>query len=385
MQKKILVLALTAAIGGLAAGSAFADGNASLYGLLDYGLLNRAGSSGAANAAQLSQTAFNSGIAYGSRVGIKGAEDLGMGEKFIFELEYGINIDTNGTGSNSSTVTSNPSNPFWNRHSYIGFTGDTGTFVGGRVEGDRYSVSTKFDPFQGGTVGNFGSLIGNQARADNAVAYISPNWSGFSFLAAYTNNLTGNEHAGNAGDARLYAIRPEYSNGPLDVLFNYEDATVHGTGGDIRIIDFAGTYDFGVVKLYGIYDKINTGGVLDTAWGLDQKSYLIGLTAPINQFNLKFSYADIKNQNTGVTNGDCKKVSLGTDYALSKRTNFYFDVASIQNDSAASCSIATSAASYSGSNKGIVGVAVDSTLAGNTGGTTAFGTHGFDIGITHRF
>jgi predicted porin len=354
-----------------------------MYGLLDYGMLNRAGSSGAANPAQTSQTAFNSGIAYGSRIGFKGAEDLGMGTKFIFELEYGITVDNNGKGSNSSTAgAATASAPLWNRHSYVGMTGDWGTAVGGRVEGDRYSVSTKFDPFAGGTVGNFGSLIGNQARADNAVAYISPTWDGFSFLAAYSNNLTGNENTSNIGDARLYAIRPEYNNGPLDVLVNYEDATVHGTGGDIRIVDVAGSYDFGVAKLMGMYDHINTSGVLDTALGLDQKSWLIGATAPVGAFNLKFSYADIKNDNTGVTGGDCKKVSLGTDYTLSKRTNFYFDVASIQNDTNASCSIAVSASNYSGSNKGIIGAGVDSTLAGNT---TGFATHGFDVGITHRF
>jgi predicted porin len=437
MQKKIIALAIAGAISGLAAGSAFAD-NASIYGLLDYGMLDRSGGSGAANAASASQVAFNSGISAGSRIGFKGAEDIGGGYKAIFELEYGLNIDNNNGGSmgngvnkvgtttgtapsyanvaaataakstcfapvgvvgtpgyvagsatydansnnciNSTSTATNPqSAPLWNRHSYVGITGEAGTFVGGRLEGDRYSVSTKFDPFSGGTVGNFGSLIGNQARADNAIAYISPSVNGFVVLAAYSNNLTGNEAGGNVGDARLWAIRPEYSMGPLDVLVNFEDATVHGTGGDIKIFDIAGSYDLGVVKLMGMFDHINTGGVLDTgAIRLDQKSYLIGATAPVAGFNLKFSYADVKDGD--FASNDCKKTSIGADYAVSKRTSFYADFASINNDAKATCSIATSAAAYSGANSAFKAGLTDSSL-----NQTGFATHGFDIGMKHTF
>jgi len=378
MQKKILVLAI-AAISGLAAGSAFAADGATLYGTLDYGFASRGGNSGKV-AATPNQNNFDSSISQQSLIGLKGGEDLGGGTKLIFNLQYGITLDNNGGGSNSTST--GTSSPFWNRESMIGMTGDWGTAVGGRVGGDRAGISIKFDPFAGGTVGNFGSLIGNQAYADNAVAYISPSYSGFNVLAAYSNRLTGNEGVANTGDARLYAIRPEYNDGPLDVLVNYEDATVHGTGGDIRIVDVAGSYDFGVIKLMGMYDHLNTSGVLDTALHLDQKSWLIGATAPVGGVKVKFSYGDIKNDNAGVTAGDCKKTSLGADYSLSKRTNFYVDIASISNDSNASCTIAYNADQYSGSNAAIKGGLVDSASAGNQ---TGFGTHGFDVGIVHHF
>ncbi len=385
MQKKLIALAIAAAISA----PAFADTDSTtLYGVLDYGMLNQAGQSGVQNPKDQGKTSFHSGISAGSRLGFKGSEDLGNGYKAIFELEYGINIDNNNSGSmgngapkstaSGTAVTGVQSAPFWNRHSYVGITGDTGTFVGGRLEGDRYGVSVKFDPFAGGTVGNFGSLIGNQARADNAVAYISPNFSGFSALVAYSNNLTGNEASGNVGDARLYAIRPEYNAGPVDVLLNYEAANVKSTGGDLKIFDVAGSYDFGVVKVMGMYDTIKSSAAL-AGLNLDQKSYLIGAVAPVTEsIRLKASFASVKDDQ--FANNSCKKTSIGADYSMSKRTSFYADFATIKNDSLASCSIATSAAAYSGSNAAFKGGLTDSSL-----NQTGFGTRGFDIGLKHTF
>jgi predicted porin len=400
MQKKIIALAL-AAISGLAAGSAFAADGATLYGTLDYGFSSRGGNSGNVLKATPNQNNFDSGISQQSVIGLKGGEDLANGTKLIYKLEYGITIDNNGAAGNSTTPNGNNASPLFSREALVGLTGNWGTAVGGRLPGDRAGISIKFDPFAGGTVGNFGSLIGNQSYADNAVAYISPTFEGLNLLVAYSNNLTGDETIantalptaangqgvgnGNAGNARLYAIRPEYNNGPIDVLFNFEDATVHGVPaieGDIRIFNVAGSYDFGVVKVMGMYDGVKSSGLLDNAIHLDQKSYLIGAVAPVGGFNLKFSYADVKNDDAGVTAGDCKKTSVGGDYSLSKRTSFYADFAAISNDTNAACTIAYNSTQYSGSNAGIVGAGVDSTRLGNQ---TGVGTHGFDIGLVHHF
>lgn len=384
MQKKIIVLAIAGAMAGITAGSAFAADmsmssapSVNFYGVLDYGYLNRSGNSGGVTTQSSSTNSFDSGISTGSRLGVKGGKDLANGEKFLYEIEYGITIDNNGGGSNSTTTTT--SSPFWNRHSYIGVTGDTGTFVGGRLEGARYSFSNKYDPFAGGTVGNFGSLLGHQARADNAVAYISPTFAGgFSVLAAYTARLTGDENPSNSGDARLYAIAPQYNNGPLSVTYDYEDATVHGTGGDIKINVLGGSYDLSVVKLFGYWESLKTGGAL-SGLNLDQKAYMIGATAPIGDtVKLKVSYGDVKDGYT--SNSDCKKASIGADYAYDKSIALYADFATISNQSNATCTIATSSASYSGSHAAFAGV--DSTLPGNT---TGYGTRGIDIGAKYTF
>ena len=421
MQKKIIVLAIAGAIAGLAAGSASAVDMPTFYGILDYGMVNTSGSSGQAgqtftgpNTAatvpansltgptyrgaqavggtgpskeNASTTNFRSGVESGSRLGVKGTVDVGSGWKGIYELEFGLNINSNGgntatdaTGSNSTT------NQFWNRHTYIGVTGDNGTIVGGRLEGARYSFSNKYDPFAGGTVGNFGSLIGNQARADNAIAYISPTFGGgFSVLAAYSMNLTGTEHASNSGDLRLYAIAPQYNNGPISLTYDYEDGILTGASGvEVKINDLGGSYDFGVAKVMAYYDGLKLDAV-----GLDQKSYLIGATAPLGGFNFKISYADIKDNNTGTfapptgTSGDCKKTSIGVDYSLSKNANFFADFATITNDAGAACDIATSSTQYSGSNYFIATPGAFDAPALNPVHNT--GTRGLDAGLRYQF
>ncbi|MGC2166393.1 MAG: porin, partial [Gallionella sp.] len=142
MQKKIIVLAIAGTLGGLATGSVFADmaatPNVSFYGVVDYGYLNRGSNSGAV-ANQPSTNSFDSGINSESRIGAKGVKELANGSKALFEVEYGITVDNNGRGSNSTTTSA--SSPFWNRHSYVGLTGDWGTAVGGRLEGARYTFT----------------------------------------------------------------------------------------------------------------------------------------------------------------------------------------------------------------------------------------------------
>ena len=270
-------------------------------------------------------------------------------------------------------------------HSFAGVTGDAGTFVGGRVEGARYTFSNKYDPFAGGTVGNFGSLIGNQARADNAVAYISPTVAGgFSLLAAYTNNLNGNENPGNAGDARLYVIAPQYNNGPLSVTYDFEDAFVHNVGGDIAINVVGASYDLSVVKLFGYWESVKTNGALlalnAPSLNINQTAYMVGATAPVGEaVKLKLSYGTVHDGFT--SNNDCSKTAFGADYKIDKNFSLYADFASIANQSAASCTIATSSEDYSGSHPaGFAGV--DSTLPGNRTGS---GTTGMDLGGKFTF
>jgi hypothetical protein len=262
-------------------------------------------------------------------------------------------------------------------------TGEAGTFVGGRVDGARISFQNKYDPFAGGTVGNFGSLLGHQARADNAVAYISPTVAGgFSLLAAYTNNLNGDEHATNGGDARLYVIAPQYNNGPLSVTYDFEDAFVHAVGGDLAINVVGASYDLSVVKLFGYWESFKSNGVLAPLILLNQTAYMVGATAPVGEaVNLKLSYGTVKD---GITsNNDCSKAAIGADYKADKNLTLYADFASISNQTNATCTIATSSSNYSGANPtGITASGVDSTVPGNT---TGQGTTGLDIGAKFSF
>ncbi|MBS7814935.1 porin [Wohlfahrtiimonas chitiniclastica] len=131
---------------------------------------------------------------FGSRLGLKGSEDLGNGTKVIYQLEWGFNgMEGGATGEG-----------FENRLAYIGLTGDWGTVALGRqnnpfteslnagtiadeFNGDytsalRYATGAVFSsPEQGVTEANTYVM---PTRVGNSIAYVSPSFSGFSFTVA---------------------------------------------------------------------------------------------------------------------------------------------------------------------------------------------------------
>jgi len=390
MQKKLIALA----IAGLASSAAFAQSNVTIYGLVDYGFVNRSGSDGGVGSVggpviNGTRHELSSGVEAGSRIGFRGAEDLGNGVKAIFELEYGITIDNGGTAPVSATTS-----PFWNRHSYVGLTGGFGTFVGGRVDGDRYSVINKYDPFGGGTVANAVTVFDEQVtRGDNAIAYITPDFSGFNALFAYTPSLVGNESTGlsanpkcstpnqqHCGDIRLWLSQFNYNNGPLAVTLNYEsaDRKDFNVPSDIRIVQVGGSYDFGVVKVSALWDKLTDdagGGAAYSKLAGTQpqnavRNWMVGGSVPIGNGLVRAQYS--RHQDKNLDSSDCRKFGIGYRYNLSKRTNVYTDYARITNESNATCQI------------GFSGTAGSADFA-QTPGSSLYGVHGFDLGIQHAF
>jgi predicted porin len=83
-------------------------------------------------------------------------------------------------------------------------------------------------------------------RANNAVAYISPSFSGFNAVLAYSSNIGNSNNLGprcsrrcgnscrlpsvngNAGDATLYTANLNYNNGPLSLSADYEYINFYG-------------------------------------------------------------------------------------------------------------------------------------------------------------
>ena len=354
MQKKLIALA----IAGLASSAAFAADNVTIYGRMDYGYLNQSGNSGAVQNVN-SKNSMASGIQAGSRIGFRGTEDLGNGLKVIFESEFGTGIDQTAAGTTAAT--------WLNRHSYVGLTGNFGTVVGGRLDGVRYGIFNKYDAFAGGTVGNFTQMTGQVDRADNAIAYISPNFSGLTATLAYATNIAGPEAAGNKGDLRLNTFMVNYANGPLDLTADYETVkSVNPVAGaadlDIKVTTLGGSYDFGVVKLSALWDKHTADNRAAGAAVTDYRDWFVSAKAPIggSKFAVKATYGRVNNKL--VSSADANKFGLGLDYSLSKRTVVYADYGRIHNDANAAFQVSP-AANANGNN----------------------GVNGFDLGIAHSF
>lgn len=363
MQKKIIALA----IAGLASTAAFAQSNVTIYGRMDLGGVYRDGNSGGVNGVE-GKYEIASGVGSGSRIGFKGVEDLGNGLKAVFQSEFGIAIDQV-SGSSSASWT--------NRNSYVGLTGGFGTVVAGRLDGVRYGVFNTFDPFAGGTIGNFTQMTIQVDRADNAIAYISPNFSGFGLVLAYSSNTAGAEPAGNGvagGDhpGVLHTIMGTYDNGPLSARLDYEQITSPGLNvSKTWVATGAVSYDFGVVKVSALVDQIKNSDA-----GLKEQAWLIGAKAPVGKFTVKAMIGGVKDKSNDayltavgrpLGDNDSIKWALGADYALSKRTYVYANYGQIKNDDAATRAV---------------------TWAANSGalyGSAGYGTVGIDFGIAHSF
>lgn len=376
MQKKLIALA----IAGLASTAAFAQSNVQIYGSIDMGVSHRGDSRTGAS----SQTAIDSGISDGNRLGFKGSEDLGNGLKAVFTLETGFLSDTGNYDGFTGDADGTAANLF-TRLAYVGLSSDSlGTVIAGRLLTPQYSFLTSIDPFGEGTVGTYLNVAGNDVlgvtvvpRVSNAVAYVSPSFSGFNVTAAFSNEAFGQEEISGAGkDAnnRVYAVLPRYTNGPIDIGLNYHVIDVStgnsfATGAnDVRNWALGGTYDFGVAKLHGFYSA--TKADLVAAPDLKVKNWMLGVSAPFGKHTVMASYNTSEAQQSGVRSADSSQWAVGYTYSLSKRTNLYAAYADISNDN------------EDGTTVGKFQRVSSTNDASNAGNTYQ---NGFNVGIRHTF
>lgn len=348
MQKKIIALA----VAGLMSGAAFAQSNVTVYGLLDasYSQIRSTGDK--------TQSNIDGGLLSGSRLGFKGTEDLGNGLKAMFVLEYSLAND-----GNSAVGTAQPGYSSTNtRQSLVGLTGGFGTVVAGRAQTTAYDWSIAVDPLGGTGLDSTAKLGaatvisgGSGGRADNAFAYVSPSFGGFT--VAY-NHARLTESAGTDGlkDNTAHLFSATYANGPIYAGFVYVDANVEkssttastvtlaavpgtasvvttttttaATNADWKEWGLGGSYDLGVAKLFASYQKQDTdAAAADNKWQL-------GVSAPVGAGSVVFTYADSKIKSTAAQD-DSKAFGLAYIHNLSKRTNVYAGYSKVSNDGTA--------------------------------------------------
>jgi predicted porin len=151
-----------------------------------------------------------------SRVGIKGSEDLGGGMKAIYGFEWGVDITNDGT--------------LGSRNSYVGLSGGFGTVLAGRHD-TPFKMVGSADVFgdTSADAQNNSGIIRNDNRVANAIAYVSPDLSGWTVMAAV---VPGEENTGNSGDANdangladTISVGAKGAIGPVKVGLGYESAS----------------------------------------------------------------------------------------------------------------------------------------------------------------
>lgn len=314
MKKSLIALA----VAGLFAAPAFAaTSNVDVYGAVNVSLEDSN-----SDGTDLQVTSRQ------SRIGFKGAEDLGGGLKAVWQIETAIDVSPAG----SDGVAGGSS--IGNRNTFVGLAGGFGTVLMGRHDtpyklstgsidifadtiadyNGNYSVNLTSGAFSNATTGMYNlDLVDNvhDHRSPSAIAYISPTWSGFHFAAAaVATNATLVDNDDTFDAVSLAGI---YSNGPLYIGVGYQDVkSLDSTAWKV-----GASYAFGDLKVGGLYEKVDNSVGVGSG---DRDSWLLNAAYTMGPIVLKAEYGQVDYDSWDV---DGKKWALGADYNLSKRTTAY--------------------------------------------------------------
>ncbi|RZF28367.1 porin [Paraburkholderia sp. UYCP14C] len=246
-----------------------AQSGVTLYGELDTGLAY------VSNVGGNAQYKATTGLIDGSYWGLQGSEDLGGGNKAVFQLEHGFSVTT-GEGLND--------HPY-----YVGLDNEAwGTLTFGRQYDSIHDYLASFT-LTGGPGGTAfahpfdNDNANNSYLARNAIKYASPSFGGLSVggMYAFSNG------AGQFANNRAYSVGANYQNGPFSAGAAY--LHVNGRGDSAN----------------GAYDPVNLPGSnrnLFDANVLTQNTYGIGASYALGDFTLGAAWS--RSTYSGVTDAD---------------------------------------------------------------------------------
>jgi len=285
-----------------------------------------------------------------SRLGIKGAEDLGNGLSAVYKYEMSTNYSTAGA-------------VMGDRNAYLGLKGGFGQIIAGRHDMPFKTVGRKHDLF-GDTIGDHRSItrakLGGDDYADRRsdVIMYSNTFGAVGVKLAYAP-----EEAG--VDTTDTSIGLDFKQGPLSVMYAHE---THGNGnltgtedssGDI----LAGTYKMGSMTFAaGYMAASDVGG--STADSSQVSGFTLGgaFKSGMNTFKLQYTSAETDLSDTAST-----LIALGMDHSMSKMTKVYVMYAGISNDSGAAA--------------GFTNTGHDATVTAVAGEDST----GISLGMIHKF
>jgi predicted porin len=354
MKKTLLACTLLGAF----AGSAYAQGHITVYGLLDSGYSKSTGSD------------LRVGSNVDSRMGFRGTEDLGDGLTAEFNLEHCINMSDGTRGArhpnyqdqsmrmNDVLTTGNKSlvwvPPEWQSVANIGLRSQNwGNIHIGRVVNYAIENYRSIDPFeQNGVSAGLYTLVDSEVNA-KTIRYDSPNWNGFRFGLAYTLGQNTNSRSRDLGGDYLkeyhidndgWLVGARYTNGGFDILGNYE-----------KIVDSNDSYKWNIGAAYTFSDaswgslKVSAGyetmslqafnglgkdAAVDIFNGLDhsinERNAIVGLQYRQGPHTVNASYNHGKIEYG--KDSKANKYALGYTYNLSKRTSLYANVSYLDAD-----------------------------------------------------
>ena len=264
--------------------------------------------------------ALESGAMEHSFIGIRGGDDLGGGLYARFGLETYVRL-------NAGTIGRTPADPFWGRAAYVGFQGQFGTSVLGRLPTPLYNVTRQFNPLDESygfspAIRQWyqGTILGD-SHWNNSVGYSSPEpdgGSGWTWQIQYNAKDTAPGAQGNnVGGSLLYASGPLLVGGAFQRVRNGLDAVPPGFAKQTAY-QIGMSYETRLVRLYGQGGSVKTSATT----GVRTHLYQLGAAAPIGLGFALASYGHA-NTETDMSSSLRRTFSVGYDYFLSKNTDVY--------------------------------------------------------------
>ena len=374
MKKSLLALAAMGAF----AGAAHAQSSVTVSGLLEAGYTSKDVRAVGSTTTNVKQSAITSGHVATPNFTFSGREDLGGGLSagFFIQEEFDTatgTVDTSGSSLKlSQTFVTLGSNQFGSIN--VGSKNHTTRDIGGvyRFMGDIGRLNTNFN-----LTNNFG----------NTVEYVSPAISGFSASVGYGNadKTVTNSADTNVSPASLttVGIQGKVGNAAIGVAHETNRFVGASVGADNPVltqITAGGSFDFGMAKVGLVYANQEyklAGG----AEGGKRTAMGFHLAAPVTKvITLGASYTTylVKPVAAGAAEPKADIVTVGAQYAFSKRTSIYGSYQVVTNSGAANALAGVAAGSING------GTASSSRGLGVME-TTGQTTNGFGLTAVHTF
>jgi len=314
-----------------------------------YGVADLAHTNGKVGTVKSSGVA--SGIASGSRIGLKGTEDLGGGLSANFVMEYAVQPELATTS-------------MANRQSFAGLAGGFGSLNIGRQYTVIHSLQGAYDPLGNHTGQGWLTGATSTVRSDQTIAYTTPTMSGFNAVVTLASGAASDTAPKNGvcvnttslaltsaascatgtsavvaptaavakGDGETTGVALNYAAGPFSAKFATEtskntvlswtlpgkttaDKLSDGTT-DTKRTSIGASYDLGVAKVIVVNATAEAGAA-------ELKATSFGVSVPMGALTLGASLSNGSYTNGAATKGDLDGNQFGAFYALSKRTTVY--------------------------------------------------------------
>jgi len=231
MQKKLLAVAVAGVLAAPAV--ALAQSSVTISGVFKSSLENVKIDNRSAAAAGMNNSATRLADD-SSRIIFNVTEDLGGGLAAIGQLDVRFRYDESGAGT-----ATNVGGAIGSGNSFVGLRSKSwGELVFGRRDLHYFNTestfTTKATSLRMDSISLLayinGSAIANATRTQNVVRWLSPNWGGFTMIAAYSTNSPGNDNdlASNVRKGDAFNFNPNFQASNWQLGYSYWKQTSDG-------------------------------------------------------------------------------------------------------------------------------------------------------------